>query len=659
MLRVNYVGFLLLLLLLCSNSVSDDCKTKCGNLTIDYPFGTSRGCYHDEKFLIRCNQKEQKAFLAKQNLEVLNISLDGEMQILMNTTRTCYNINGDVTKGQEHGVVSTDFTFSSKNQFFRIGCNIITSAIFDGPMRVATECITYCSSPQLNDGSCSVRGGCCRSFLDPGASKLKLETMTYPNRTDVFDFNPCIHTFLVQAGYYNFSGREDLKNLRNLTQFPVLIDWSISDLTCEQAENKSCHQNSVCINRRHGHTCKCQEGFQGNPYIPNGCQDIDECKLSDRHCAEHETCRNTVGSFHCKKRKEWEIILLASIIGILVVLLVICGLVLKYKSRQKGKCREKRFEENGGILLAQRLLDSGTHAPIKIFKEEEIKAATNNYHETRILGKGGQGIVYKGIMPDNTEIAIKKARVGDRDQVGQFINEVVVLSQINHPHVVRLLGCCLETQTPLLVYEYVSGGTLYDNLFGSSLPWEDRLRIAAEIAGTLSYLHSSPPVPLVHRDVKPANVILDDTLSAKVSDFGSSRLFPADKEQLTTLVQGTKGYLDPEYFNTSLLSEKSDVYSFGVLLMELVSGEKAVFFIRPQTEKFLVTHLESALKENRLSDVMDRRVVNEENRWQIYEAALLALRCTKVKGEDRPDMRQVAAELEGLRASGATWVESI
>ncbi|KAG7587324.1 Serine-threonine/tyrosine-protein kinase catalytic domain [Arabidopsis thaliana x Arabidopsis arenosa] len=112
------------------------------------------------------------------------------------------------------------------------------------------------------------------------------------------------------------------------------------------------------------------------------------------------------------------------------------------------------------------------------------------------------------------------------------------------------------------------------------------------------------------------------------------------------------GYLDPEYLNTSTLSQKSDVYSFGVLLMELISGEKAVCFNRPQTDKYLVTHLESALKENRLSDVLDRRVVNEENRWQMYEAALLALKCVKVKGEERPDMRQVAAELQGLRASG-------
>ncbi|CAA7019537.1 unnamed protein product [Microthlaspi erraticum] len=325
--------------------------------------------------------------------------------------------------------------------------------------------------------------------------------------------------------------------------------------------------------------------------------------------------------------------------------------MLKLKLWQRSKLRERRFEENGGILLVERLLEFGAHdhssPPIKIFNEKEIKTATKGYHKTRILGEGGQGVVFKGILPDSVEVAIKKAVDGVGNQVSQFINELVLLSQINHPHVVRLIGCCLETQVPLLVYEYVSGGTLYDNLFSSSLPWSDRLRIAVEIAETLSFLHFSCPVPIVHRDVKPANILLDAMLSAKLADFG---LVPANTDQITTLVQGTKGYLDPEYLQTTSLSERSDVYSYGVVLMELVTGEKALCFTRPQGQYHLVNHLGAALRENRLSEVMDQTVVNAENQGELYQAALLAIRCTRVKGEERPDMRQVAAELQGLRA---------
>ncbi|CAH8261862.1 unnamed protein product [Arabidopsis lyrata] len=276
-------------------------------------------------------------------------------------------------------------------------------------------------------------------------------------------------------------------------------------------------------------------------------------------------------------------------------------------------------------MLIERLSGAGSsNIDVKIFTEDDMKEATNGYDESRILGhQGGQGTVYKGILPDNSIVAVKKTRLGDNNQVEQFINEVLELSQINHKNVVKLLGCCRETEVPLL--------------------------IAIEVAGAIAYLHSAASIPIIHRDVKTENILLDENLTAKIADFGGSKLMPMDKEQFTAMVQDTLGYLDPEYYTTWLLNEKSDVYSFGVVLMELISGQKALCFERPETSKHLVSYFVSATKENRLHEIIDDQVLNEDNQSEIQDAARIAVECTRLMGEERPSMKEVVAELETLR----------
>ncbi|CAH8305262.1 unnamed protein product [Eruca vesicaria subsp. sativa] len=543
-----------------------DCQSStCGTVRIEQPFATSSDCVHEGKFLLRCDEKEKKLFLNSSNLEVLSISFDdGEVEVLMNVISICNHKEAD-GGNKDRSIDNAGFVFSNKNQLFLVGCdfyiNYYSTSRVDGT--TSFTCDTHCDSLPPRDKSCSGYNGCCRTPVFNLQSKI---TVSRGNYIGWSSSDPCKYVFMVKDGYFNFSASEDLKNLRNITRFPVILDWIVRG-TCEETENTNlCGENSKCTTIANLTDCY-GYGMSANQML------------------------NLAGRIKpARKLMESSVI----VIGCLVFVVGVCCILLKLIFRQVAKLKERRFESNGGVLLAQRLLESPNQC-IKIFSEDEIMKAT---HEASFLGRGGQGVVFRATLPDNVEVAIKRSRNWDPDQAGQFVNEIILLSQISHPNVVRLLGCCLETPSPLLVYEYVPGGTLHDTLFGSSsLAWPDRLRIASEIAETLSYLHFSGPVPIVHRDIKPENILLTETLSVKLCDFGASRQVPNNTGQLTTLVQ------------------------------------------------------DAAFKENRLSEVMDQRVVTADNQAVIHQVALLGMSCTKMCGVERPDMRRVAEDLRGLQAS--------
>nr|XP_043637975.1 wall-associated receptor kinase-like 5 [Erigeron canadensis] len=290
---------------------------------------------------------------------------------------------------------------------------------------------------------------------------------------------------------------------------------------------------------------------------------------------------------------------------------------------------------------------------MNVFRVEELKEATDNFAESKVIGKGGNGTVYKGTLKDNRFVAIKKSQKVDEGQREEFINEMVILTQINHTNVVQLIGFCLETEVPLLAYEYVSNNTLHYHIHNRKngtrrLPWDTCLRIAHESAGVLAYLHTDARMPVIHRDVKSTNILLDEKFTAKIADFGASRLVPLGLDEVVTLVQGTFGYLDPEYFQTSELTDKSDVYSFGVVLAELLTGQHPLNNKRCLKERNLATYFLNIVKENNFLDIFEQGIVKEATLDQLKAITMLVCRCLNQVGVERPGMREVTMELDTL-----------
>ncbi|XP_038885912.1 wall-associated receptor kinase 2-like [Benincasa hispida] len=658
------------------------CDERCGDLKIPYPFGIKKGCYLDEDFSITCNKSHDppKAFLKDSNTDITNISIiQGQLHILQFVAKDCYTKDGP-SEAYTPTLELYDLTISNTdNKFIVIGCD--TYAFISGEIEgqsYKSGCMALCgnSTKTIKDGSCS-GNGCCQLEIPKGLKYLELDVRSFNNHSEVLEFNSCGYAFVVQQDKFTFSE----KYIHNFTQeeVPLVLDWAIpANTSCLKAGNKTncsiCGTNTKTISfldDGSNYRCQCLEGFEGNPYLPQGCQDIDECKNGSHKCTYKDLCVNTQGNYtcYCPKNHEGDgryggegctpnsrssiHIIIGICVGFAVLVIGSVWLYLGYKKWKFIQQKEKFFKKNGGLMLQKHLSEWQSPDMLKIFTQEKLEKATNKYDDSAMIGKGGFGTVYKGVLDDGSTVAIKKSKLVNQSQTNQFINEVIVLSQINHRNVVKLIGCCLETKVPLLVYEFVNNRTLFEHIHRRTnqayLPWEARLKIASEIASVLSYLHSSTSTPIIHRDIKSNNILLDQNYTAKVSDFGMSKLVPLDGTQISTMVQGTIGYLDPEYYLTSELTEKSDVYSFGIVLMELITGKKAVCFDGPEEERSLAMYVLYAMEEDRVEEVVEKGMPTEKNFEQIKKVAELGRECVRVKKEERPSMKEVAMKLEVLR----------
>nr|KAJ0219100.1 hypothetical protein LSAT_V11C300124170 [Lactuca sativa] len=291
--------------------------------------------------------------------------------------------------------------------------------------------------------------------------------------------------------------------------------------------------------------------------------------------------------------------------------------------------------------------------------KKELEDATRNFDPSQELGIGGFGAVYYGKLQDGREVAVKRLYEHNYKRVQHFMNEIKILTRLRHPNLVVLYGCTSrQSHELLLVYEYISNGTLADHLHGelanpSLLTWPVRMNIAIETARALVYLHASE---IIHRDVKTSNILLDHNFSAKVADFGLSRLLPNDVAHISTAPQGTPGYVDPQYHNRYQLTDKSDVYSFGVVLIELISSMVAVDLNRSQDEISLANLALNRIQIGALDQLIDPVLLGSDPDAEIMRTmtsvAELAFRCLQYYSEMRPTMNEVLDVLEDIQSLG-------
>ncbi|KAJ7966237.1 Kinase family protein [Quillaja saponaria] len=291
----------------------------------------------------------------------------------------------------------------------------------------------------------------------------------------------------------------------------------------------------------------------------------------------------------------------------------------------------------------------GKKGSVSLVDYKQIEKATNNFRESNILGEGGFGYVYKARLDDNLLVAVKKLHCESQDAEREFENEVELLSRIQHPNIISLLGCSINGDTRFIIYELMQNGSLETQLHGpsrgSSLTWHMRMKIALDTARGLEYLHEHCRPLVIHRDLKSSNILLDANFNAKLSDFG---LAVADGSQNKNNIKlsGTLGYVAPEYLLDGKLTDKSDVYAFGVVLLELLLGRKPVEKLAPSQCQSIVTWAMPQLTDrSKLPNIVDPVIKNTMDLKHLYQVAAVAVLCVQPEPSYRPLIADVLHSL--------------
>ncbi|CAM6016987.1 unnamed protein product [Sphagnum balticum] len=667
---------------------SNTCLSRCGNITIPYPFGTSPGCGLPE-FSLNCISHAGSNFSADPALllsppcdpsgnfyQVTSISANtliirATNLVAASCAQTVGSGNGSTSVCL--GPASAPYVFTSQNNLFAWGCG--AWGALDADDQFVDDCSIDCSAASQNEMVYCLNYECCIIQFPKGVRNITINAG-----------GNCGHAGVVYPPSHEggLAGRE----------WGVQLGWAIPGPSCQNATtlgNYSCAATATCHDAQFagltGYTCACSAGYDGDGYANGiGCNDINKCLNSTlNNCSPNAVCTDTAGGYYCNCRngffgdgsrdgtgcqsiRKRKLLLVAAILVGLggVVLALLCRIK---KTTKHTQFAQRNFEALGKLQDFFTSLTNGESNTTTLFSLKELEKATNGFADDQKLGVGGFGTVYKGTMESGLIVAVKRTNKLDTSGAQQFLNEVALLSQVNHRNLVRLHGCCLETEVPMLVYEYVPNGNLSEHLRGEKsselghLTWPKRIQIAIETAEAITYLHSEANPPIYHRDVKSSNILLNNMYGVKVSDFGISKLIPLDATHVSTIAQGTPGYWDPEYFLSYQLTDKSDVYSFGVILLELITSQPPVDLNRDKMEMSLVAMCILQIKEGNFEAIVDPKLLPsnfeemETTLQEIEKVATMAMHCLAFKGDDRPSMKQVTEVLHQIKGRNCQWSE--
>ncbi|XP_030970808.1 G-type lectin S-receptor-like serine/threonine-protein kinase RKS1 [Quercus lobata] len=428
------------------------------------------------------------------------------------------------------------------------------------------------------------------------------------------------------------------------------LDWSIRD------------GSSGCVRNQGVSTCKSGEGFikLACVKVPDTSIAHVDMSLSLKEC-EQECLRNCSCMAYTSADESEEGIGCLTWHGDLVdirtfsnegqdLYIRVDSIVLAQYAKKNGIARKTRIAcslPNLEDSTSRRDLDgTRTDSNLPVFDLKNIIAATDNFSVANLLGKGGFGSVYKGLLQNGMEIAVKRLSKNSRQGIEQFKNEVVLIAKLQHRNLVRILGCCVQGEEKMLIYEYLPNNSLdsyiFDGTKSSWLDWGKRIEIICGIPRGILYLHQDSRLRIIHRDLKASNVLLDTALNPKISDFGMARIFGGDQiEANTNCVVGTFGYMSPEYAMQGLFSIKSDVFSFGVLLLEIITGKRNTNYYHNGPSSNLIGHIWDQWKEGKAMQIVDPSQGETYPANEVSRCIQIGLLCVQEHATDRPTMSAV------------------